>query len=152
MNRYEEVELTNMCMVKTNDPEPRYLVIDRKEEHWPGIVFPGGHVEREEPVTKSIIREVLEETGISIINPSICGLKQFKNAEGRRYIVFLFYASEFKGDIQSSSEGEAKWMTMKEIEASKTVNGFYEMLRVFEDKNLNELYYSPNINDEVRYF
>ena len=38
----ETVEFTNLCMVRDGD---RVLVIDRKKKDWPGITFPGGHVE-----------------------------------------------------------------------------------------------------------
>lgn len=42
-----------------------------KEE---GTTFPGGHVERDETFTESVIREVSEETGLVIENPKLCGI------------------------------------------------------------------------------
>ena len=42
-------------MVRDGD---RVLVIDRKKEDWPGITFPGGHVEAGESFTEAVIREV----------------------------------------------------------------------------------------------
>ena len=49
----ESVEFTNLCMVKNGD---RVLVINRKKEDWPGITFPGGHVEAGESFTEAVIR------------------------------------------------------------------------------------------------
>ena len=49
----ETVEFTNLCMVRDCD---RVLVIDRKKEDWPGITFPGGHVEVGESFTEAVIR------------------------------------------------------------------------------------------------
>ena len=43
MNRRESVEFVNMCMIKNGD---KVLVQDRVSPDWPGITFPGGHVER----------------------------------------------------------------------------------------------------------
>lgn len=62
----ETVEFTNLCMVRDGD---RVLVIDRKKKDWPGITFPGGHVEAGESFTEAVIREVKEETGLRIASP-----------------------------------------------------------------------------------
>lgn len=55
MSREVQVELTNMCMVCDGD---KVLVQNRVKPGWPGITFPGGHVEPGESVTASVIREV----------------------------------------------------------------------------------------------
>ena len=70
----ETVEFTNLCMVRDGD---RVLVIDRKKKDWPGITFPGGHVEAGESFTEAVIREVKEETGLRIASPRICGMKDW---------------------------------------------------------------------------
>ena len=62
MARGEQVIFTNMCMV--TDKDGRVLVQDRSDTNWPGMVFPGGHVEYGESFVESVIREVWEETGI----------------------------------------------------------------------------------------
>lgn len=41
------------------------------KDHTTGITFPGGHVEANEPITDSLIREVYEETGLTISDPPI---------------------------------------------------------------------------------
>ncbi len=51
----EIVEFTNLYMVRDSD---RVLGINRKKEDWPGITFPGGHVEAGESFTEAVIREV----------------------------------------------------------------------------------------------
>lgn len=42
MKRSEAVTLTNMCMIKDKD---KILVLNRTDPVWPGLTFPGGHVE-----------------------------------------------------------------------------------------------------------
>ena len=59
----ESVTFTNMCMVCDGD---RVLVQDRLDPAWPGITFPGGHVEEGESFTDAVIREVWEETGLHV--------------------------------------------------------------------------------------
>ena len=63
----ERCELTNLCMI--TDAENRILVQDRTDPSWPGICFPGGHVEPGESFVASVIREIQEETGLTIQDP-----------------------------------------------------------------------------------
>ena len=144
--RAETAELTNMCMVKSRDG--KYLVINRRDSSWPGLVFPGGHVEPREAVGDSVVREVYEETGITPVSPRLCGLKQFTSHEGNRYLVFFYKACDYTGEIRSSAEGDALWLTMDEIRNRSTVNGFFEMLKLFEDDSLSELYYFPQPSEK----
>lgn len=142
MTRTEEVELTNMCMIC--DGKGNVLVQNKKNHPtWCGWNFPGGHVERGEYVTPSVIREMKEETGLSIENPRLCGIKEFHKAkDGKRYIVFLYVARQFSGELKSSAEGEVFWYPLSELARSdKLVDGFEEMLSVFTSDEISEVYY-----------
>ena len=88
MAREEKTILTNMCMVY--DDQGNVLVEDRSKPEWPGITFPGGHVEHGESFVASVIREVKEETGLDIQKPSLCGIKQWYAKEDVRYVVSVF--------------------------------------------------------------
>ena len=90
----EHCELTNLCML--TDDEGRILVQDRTDPSWPGICFPGGHVEPGESFVESVIREVREETGLTILDPILCGIKQFPLQGGGRYVLLLFRASRYR--------------------------------------------------------
>jgi len=87
MAREEKAIFTNMCMV--TDGNGNVLVLDRLKPDWPGIAFPGGHVERGESFVESVIREVREETGLTVEDPVLCGVKQFQTDSDARYVVFL---------------------------------------------------------------
>ena len=145
MARMEEVELTNMCMVC--DGKGNVLVQNKKGDRtWHGWNFPGGHVEQGEFVTPSVIREVREETGLTIENPKLCGIKEFqKEQDGKRFIVFLYVASRFSGELRSSAEGDVFWYPLSELKRSKELaDGFSEMLPVFTSDEISEVFYTKN--------
>lgn len=148
MSRTEEVELTNMCMIC--DGRGNVLVQDKKNHPtWHGWNFPGGHVEMGEYVTPSVIREMQEETGLTIQAPRLCGIKEFhRMKDGKRYIVFLYIAVKFSGELKSSSEGEIFWYPLSELSSSdKLIDGFGEMLQVFTNDRISEIYYDRQSDD-----
>lgn len=145
MARMEEVELTNMCMVC--DAKGNVLVQNKKGDRtWHGWNFPGGHVEQGEFVTPSVVREIREETGLTIENPKLCGIKEFqKEQDGKRFIVFLYAASRFSGELRSSAEGDVFWYPLSELKRSKELaDGFSEMLPVFTSDEISEVFYTKN--------
>ena len=142
ISRTEEVELTNMCMIC--DGKGNVLVQNKKNHPtWHGWNFPGGHVEKGEYVTPSVIREMKEETGLTIEAPRLCGIKELhRQKDGKRYIVFLYTASRFSGKLKSSVEGEVFWYPLSKLRESKElIDGFAEMLPVFTSDEINEVYY-----------
>ena len=148
MSRLEEVELTNMCMIC--DGKGNVLVQDKRNHPtWHGWNFPGGHVEKGEYVTPSVIREMQEETGLTIENPRLCGIKEFHALKnGKRYIVFLYVADTFTGELKASDEGDIFWYPISELAKSdKLIDGFGEMLTVFLDSNISEVYYERTPDD-----
>ena len=142
MSRSEPAIFTNMCMVC--DGRGNVLVQDRRNPDWPGITFPGGHVEPGESFTDSVIREVYEETGLTIGNPTLCGVKQFQTLKGERYVVFLYRADRFHGELRSSDEGKVFWIPRQKLPEYPTVPDFLDMVRVFEEDCLNEFVYTPD--------
>lgn len=141
MARQEKVVLTNMCMVY--DGEGNILVQDRLNPDWPGVTFPGGHVEPGESFVESVIREIREEIGLTIRRPQLCGLKQFLQEDGVRYIVILFKTDRFSGELTYSDEGEMFWIRRSELGKYKLAGSdFEDMMRVFESDDLSEFYYN----------
>ncbi len=137
MERTERVELTVLCLVHSEDA---YLLQDRVKEDWKGYTLPGGHIENGESIVHAVVREMKEETGLTILNPKLCGVKQFPIEDGR-YIVFLFKADKYKGKLTSSSEGNMHWVRREELSNVNLVGDFYEILQVILDDNLNEFQY-----------
>ena len=140
MSRSESAIFTNLCMI--SDGNGNLLVQDRKNPDWPGITFPGGHVEPGDSFTDSVIREVFEEPGLTIENPTLCGVKQFQTLKNERYVVFLYRADRFHGELKSSDEGEMFWIPREKLLEYPTVPDFEDLVRVFETDDLSEFYYT----------
>lgn len=137
MKRTENVELTTLCLIYRGD---EILLQNRIKKDWRGYTLPGGHVEKGESITKSVIREMKEETGLDIYEPRLCGVKQFPIDDGR-YVVFLYKTDKFEGELASSDEGKVEWVKRSEIDKIDTVSDFTEMLRVFDEDALSEFQY-----------
>ena len=139
MAKVERVVLTNMCMVCQGD---KILVQERVDPHWSGICFPGGHVEEGESFVESVKREVFEETGLEIVAPMLCGVKQWTQRNGEyRYIVFFYKTNQFKGEIKDSKEGRVFWIDRKDLTNFTLADGFESMIEVFEREDLSENYH-----------
>ena len=138
MKRSEPVELMNMCVLRRGS---KVLVQNRTDPNWPGVAFPGGHVEKGESFTDSVIREVQEETGLTISSPRLCGIKQFQTDADERYIVLLFKTDRFSGTLRSSEEGEMVWVERDALDAYPLVEDFRELLSVFDRDDLTEFQY-----------
>ncbi|MDU4962595.1 MAG: 8-oxo-dGTP diphosphatase [Sporomusaceae bacterium] len=138
MSRAEEVIITVLCMVYRGN---KIVVQDRVDRAWRGIAFPGGHVEKSEPFVHAAIREVYEETGLTIAQPVLCGIKQFQTDQGQRYMVLLFKTDNFAGELRSSREGRVFWIDKNELGQCQVAAGFRELLAVFESDQYSEFYY-----------
>ena len=135
MHEPEQVIFTNMVMV--TDGPGNVLVQQRRDPSWPGIAFPGGHVEPGETFAQSAVREVHEETGIIITGLRLCGLKHWEE-DGVRNVVLLYRAEKHEGMARSSEEGEVWWMPLRDFPQAALASGMKETLRVFLDDCLSE--------------
>ncbi|TCD46076.1 8-oxo-dGTP diphosphatase [Streptococcus sp. X16XC17] len=147
MPRSEEVILTNMCLVE--DETGRFVMQIRNSERYTldGAAFSGGHIEKGESLHEAVIREVFEETGLTIFNPQLLGVKHFHTRDdGARYLVFLYKTTEFLGQLQSSEEGEVVWVSHEDIASGKIelADSMSDMFPIFFDKEHSEIFYKRN--------
>ena len=68
------------------------------------------------------------------------GVKHFP-IEGGRYIVFLFEATQYEGELCSSDEGRMHWVKKEDLDKVNLVNDFMDLLDVMLDDKLSEFQY-----------
>jgi len=135
-----KVELTNMCMIY--DPDTNRVLVQERVKSWQGLSFPGGHVEEGESLVDSTIREVREETGLTVSDLKLCGIVYWYNNEtGDKYFVFSYRTSIFEGQlIERTEEGPIYWVDKDELPNLPLSEGLKEMLPMFWDDNLSEAF------------
>ncbi len=141
MDRSSKIELTNMCLIYD---DKRVLVQEKqglKEKYKGGLVFPGGHVEADESLLDSVIREMKEETGLTIYNPQPCGFKDWILEDGTRYIVLLYKTDQFEGELKSSEEGRVFWLDRSEIGSANLIWNMKELMQIFETDSFSEFFF-----------
>ena len=143
MGRTENVELTVLCLIEDCD---KILLQNRVKKDWRGYALPGGHVEPGESLVDAVIREMKEETGLTVIDPRLVGVKQFPIKNGR-YVVLLFKATRWSGKLISSDEGHMEWIEYTRLPEINTVDDFEELLRVMNTPELTEFQYLVSGDD-----
>ena len=148
MSRATSTILTNLCLIEDTSTNKVVLQYRSPEKnHWSGYAFPGGHIEESESLVESVIREIKEETGLTISNPQLAAVKNWQLEDGTRYIVFCYKVTEFTGQLRSSEEGEVSWVEKDQLEKLDLSYDMLPLLEVMEDPDLSEYYYRKRTDD-----
>ncbi len=146
--------LCNMCMIE--DAATGHVLVQHRlakpTNPWCGLTFPGGHVEAGESITASTVREIREETGLTVSNLRMCGVVEWETigkrtdgspaevANDSKYIVFMFRTSTFTGELKSSAEGQMEWMTLDEMRKGGLAPHMEEYIRVMVEDDVPQAY------------
>jgi 8-oxo-dGTP diphosphatase len=81
---------------------------DIHQDKWNGL---GGKFQAGESPEECIIREVEEESGLTIRHPFLKGFLTFPSfSHGEDWYVFVFIAREYEGTLIDSAEGHLEWV------------------------------------------
>ncbi len=131
----EKVIFMNMCMVY--DHAGRVLALDKVGKSYSGTTFPGGHVEPGETFTESVIREIYEETGLTISNPKLTGIYHWMTGAVRN-VGFLYKTDEYQGKLISSEEGKVYWISGEEFLLKPLAPGMEQVWQMMHDDSASE--------------
>ena len=110
------IKKTTLCYIEKNDC---YLMLlrnrkqnDVNEGKWIGI---GGHFEEGETADECLLREVKEETGLTLTVYAYRGLVHFRTDSGADEDMYLYTADGFAGTLIDCDEGELHWIPKKDL-------------------------------------
>jgi len=136
--------MTNMVMIQ--DKQTGKVLVQDRVKSWKGLSFPGGHIEDNESIVDSAIREVREETGLEVLNIKSCGIIHWLNNKTfDRYLVFLFKTADYSGElITECDEGLNLWITVDELRNTPSENQTPKYLPMFLEDKYSEAFGSWN--------
>ena len=112
----EKLPLTTLCYIEKDD---KYLMLHRvkkqqdvNKDKWIGI---GGHFEVGESPEECLLREVKEETGLTLTSFSFRGIVTFCAAGWQPEYMCLFTADGFVGTLTDCEEGTLEWVEKERI-------------------------------------
>ena len=124
--------ITTLCYIENNE---QYLMLHRTKKQndinqgkWIGV---GGHVENEESPEECLVREVKEETGLTLTSYRLRGLVTFINSECESELMCVFTADEYTGNLITCEEGDLQWIAKTQVPDLPTWEGdrvFLELL------------------------
>ena len=143
MHKPLKAQLTNMCFIE--DDKGRILFQKRVKNDRPGYTLPGGHVEKGETLTDSVKREIKEETGLTIFNPRLVGLMEFKTIDDEDiYLVFIYKTNKFEGKLIDSSEGHLIFAKEEDIKEEDFALDMKEIISMCKEGKFTDIVYRKN--------
>ena len=129
---------TTLCYIENNN---QYLMLHRtkkpndiNEGKWIGV---GGHVERDESPEECLVREVREETGLTLTAYKFRGLVTFVNNKCESELMCVFTADGYTGELITCNEGELRWVDKTQVPNLPTWEGdrvFLDLLLSNEER------------------
>jgi ADP-ribose pyrophosphatase YjhB (NUDIX family) len=114
----------------------RVLIVRRARPPAYGVfTLPGGGVEAGETLREAIIREVLEETALTIEPLGLAGYREAiaRDADGtveRHFVILPFAARWLAGEVALNEElAEARWLVPSDLDGLKTTEGLADVVR-----------------------
>lgn len=131
-----------MCMIYRPETD-EVLALDKVPKHgWGGVTFPGGHVEPGESFLHSVIREVKEETGLTIHNVEYAGVIHYAQPQSQeRWLCFLYRTSDYEGTlIDQTDEGRVFWIKRDLLPTQKLAPDMDKYLELFLNPHKQEAF------------
>ena len=145
--------LTTLCYIEKDD---KYLMLHRiKKEHdinkdkWIGV---GGHFEKDETPEECLLREVKEETGLTLNRFKLRGVITFLSNEFHTEYMFLYTADDFSGELMECDEGTLEWVEKSKVYDLPIWDGdkiFFRLMEESEEFFSLKLLYEGNTLVEV---
>jgi 8-oxo-dGTP diphosphatase len=111
------MKLATLCYVKRNGQTLMVHRIKKANDmhmgKWNGL---GGKLEPGETPEECALREIFEESGLSVRNPQLKGFITFPAFDDfEDWYVFVYVVTDFEGDLIDSPEGNLQWVNNSDL-------------------------------------
>jgi len=117
--KYPRPAVTADCIVMTNEPQPKVLLIQRGADPFKGAwAFPGGFMNMDETTEQCAIRELEEETGLKVATVHQVGAysKVDRDPRGRTITVAYLAIIDSPQEVQGQDDAaKAEWFSIDEL-------------------------------------
>ena len=123
---------------------------DLNSGKWIGV---GGKFEENESPDECLLREVKEETGLTLTDHTFRGVVTFVSDMWESEQMFLYTASGFTGSLKECDEGTLKWIKIEDVLSLDLWEGDRVFLKMLQEKTepfFIKLVYSGNKLIEVQ--
>ena len=127
--------LSTLCYIEKDN---KYLMLHRvkkendiNEGKWIGV---GGRFEKDESPEECLIREIKEETGLTLTSYKLRGIVTYISTKWETEYMYVFIADKFVGELIKCNEGNLEWIDKNEVLNLKTWEGD----KIFLEKLLND--------------
>ena len=126
---------TTLCYVTQGDQVLMLHRVKKKNDinhdKWIGI---GGKFEQEESPDECLLREAMEETGLTLTSYRCRGVVTFLNDCCEGEYMYLFTADGFEGQLKECDEGDLQWVSREFVQQLPTWEGDRIFLNlIFQD-------------------
>ena len=126
---------TTLCYL---EQDGKYLMLhrvkknnDENRDKWIGI---GGKFEGGESPEDCVLREVQEETGLTLTDWDYRGIVTFVSNEWGTEYMHLFWSDQFTGTIRDCDEGVLEWIGKQELLTKNIWEGDRIFLRLLDER------------------
>lgn len=141
--------LTTLCYI---EKDGKYLMmhrikkeVDVNKDKWIGT---GGHFEADESPEECLLREVKEETGLTLLAWKLRGIVTFICDGWQTEYMFLYTADKFEGELAKCSEGDLEWVDREKVYDLPIWEGdkiFFRLMKTRETFFSLKLKYEANV-------
>ncbi len=129
--------LTTLCYI---EQDGKYLMLHRvkkekdiNKDKWIGV---GGHFEFGESPEDCLLREVKEETGLTLTSWKFCGLVTFVSNQWEGVIYMCLYKADgFTGELIDCDEGTLEWVDKEKVFQLPIWEGDKIFFRLMEEQD-----------------
>lgn len=120
------------------NPEGKILVLKRSDhdDHKPGVwETPGGGIDHEQPPQEALEREILEETGLTVIVKEPFNVFTFRKDTGEFKVGITFLCDWVSGEVRLSDEHtEYRFIDAQDFAGLESVPSLHEEIALYAQK------------------